>query len=85
MRRGGKLHSPEGAPRGNGQHHRQHRCEHCFVEVDVFNGDGQLLPGAYASVHLRVPGQAHSVTVPANTLLFRIEGLRVGLLCELSS
>src|SRR3984893_10830682 len=50
-----------------------------LVEVDVVNSDGQLLPGAYASVHLKVPGQARSVTVPANTLLFRTEGLRVGV------
>jgi len=49
------------------------------VEVDVTNPDGQLLPGAYASVHLKLPGRAHSVTVPANTLLFRTEGLRVGV------
>jgi len=50
-----------------------------LVEVDVANPDGQLLPGAYASVHLKLPGRAHSVTVPANTLLFRTEGLRVGV------
>ncbi len=50
-----------------------------LVEVDVANSDGQLLPGAYASVHFKVPGQARSVTIPANTLLFRAEGLRVGV------
>jgi len=50
-----------------------------LVEVDVTNSDGKLLPGAYASVHLKVSGQAHSLTVPANTLLFRTEGLRVGV------
>jgi multidrug efflux pump subunit AcrA (membrane-fusion protein) len=49
-----------------------------LLEVDVANADGQLLPGAYTSVHFKIPGQAHSVTVPANTLLFRTEGLRVG-------
>lgn len=50
-----------------------------LVEVDVTNEDGRMLPGAYASVHLKVPGQARSMTVPANTLLFRTEGLRVGV------
>ncbi len=50
-----------------------------LVEVDVVNADGKLLPGAYVSVHLKVSGQAHSVTVPATTLLFRTEGLRVGV------
>ena len=41
-----------------------------LTEVDVENPRGQLLPGAYVSVHL---------TVPANTLLFRAEGLQVGV------
>jgi multidrug efflux pump subunit AcrA (membrane-fusion protein) len=50
-----------------------------LVEVDVPNRDGKLLPGAFTSVHFKVPGRANSVTVPANTLLFRTEGLRVGV------
>lgn len=51
-----------------------------LVEVDVANPDGLLLPGAYVSVHLKLPGTIRSVTIPANTLLFRREGLRVGVL-----
>jgi multidrug efflux pump subunit AcrA (membrane-fusion protein) len=47
--------------------------------VDVENPRGQLLPGAYVSVHLTVPKAIRSVTVPANTLLFRVEGLQVGV------
>ena len=50
-----------------------------LVEVDVDNPAGQLLPGAYMSVHLKLPQQVHSVTIPANTLLFRAEGLTVGV------
>jgi len=50
-----------------------------MVEVDVDNPNGQLLPGAYVSVHIRLPGKIRSVTVPANTMLFRREGLRVGV------
>src|SRR5260370_4128330 len=50
-----------------------------LVEVDVDNPAGRLLPGAYTSVHLKLPQQIRSVTVPANTLLFRAEGLRVGV------
>jgi RND family efflux transporter MFP subunit len=50
-----------------------------LVEVDVDNPAGQLLPGAYMSVHLKLPEQVHSVTIPASTLLFRAEGLRVGV------
>ncbi|MEA2739715.1 MAG: hypothetical protein QOH05_3022 [Acetobacteraceae bacterium] len=50
-----------------------------LVEVDVDNTEGKLLPGAYAFVHFMLPGRAESVTVPANALLFRSEGLRVGV------
>jgi RND family efflux transporter MFP subunit len=50
-----------------------------LVEVDVDNPAGQILPGAYVSVHLKLPGRIRSVTIPANTLLFRREGLRVGV------
>ncbi|MFP5275992.1 MAG: efflux RND transporter periplasmic adaptor subunit [Acidobacteriota bacterium] len=49
------------------------------VEVDVANPDGLLRPGSYAFVHLTVPPAAGAVTIPSNTLLFRSEGLRVGL------
>jgi RND family efflux transporter MFP subunit len=49
------------------------------VEVDVPNPTGRLLPGAYAFVHLRVPPHPGSVTIPSNVLLFRAEGLRVGV------
>jgi len=53
-----------------------------LVEVDVDNPDGLLLPGAYVSVHLKLPSTIRSVTIPANTLLFRREGLRVGIVRE---
>jgi RND family efflux transporter MFP subunit len=49
------------------------------VEVDVDNRDNKLLPGAYVFVHFHVPGGANTFTVPSNTLLFRAEGLRVGV------
>ena len=50
-----------------------------LVEVDVANPDGELLPGAYLVVRLRVDRAIKAVTIPANTLLFRAEGLRVGV------
>jgi RND family efflux transporter MFP subunit len=50
-----------------------------LVEVDVENADGKLLPGAYAFVHFTLEGRSRSVVIPANTLLFRSEGLRVGV------
>jgi RND family efflux transporter MFP subunit len=49
------------------------------VEVDVDNPADQLFPGAYAFVHLKVPASEGSVTLPSNALLFRSEGLRVGV------
>jgi RND family efflux transporter MFP subunit len=50
-----------------------------LVEVDVDNPTGQLLPGAYVFVHLKLPNETHSVTIPSNTLIFRKEGLQIGL------
>ena len=50
------------------------------VQVAVNNAKGQLLPGAYVFVHLKLPSAgSHTFTIPSNTLLFRAEGLRVGV------
>jgi RND family efflux transporter MFP subunit len=49
------------------------------VEVDLDNPSGRLLPGAYAFVHFKFPSHAGAVTIPSNTLLFRAEGLRAGV------
>jgi len=49
------------------------------VEVDVDNSSGRLMPGAYAFVHFKVPATRGAVTIPSNALLFRAEGLRVGV------
>jgi RND family efflux transporter MFP subunit len=50
-----------------------------LVEVDVDNPKDELLPGAYVFVHLKLPRQTPSVSVPANVLLFRSQGLQVGV------
>jgi len=50
-----------------------------LVEVDVDNPRGELLPGAYVHVHLKLPQAIRSVTVATNTLLFRAEGPCVGV------
>jgi RND family efflux transporter MFP subunit len=50
-----------------------------LVEVDVNNPKGELLPGSYVSVHLKLPSQVKSVTIPSNALLFRQEGLRAAI------
>lgn len=49
------------------------------VEVDIDNPKGELLPGAYVFVHFKVPEHAATLMLPSNTLLFRSEGLRVGV------
>jgi len=54
------------------------------VEVDIDNAKGRIKTGAYALVHLKSSQTAQtstaSLTIPANTLLFRSEGLRVGVI-----
>src|ERR1700751_35539 len=53
------------------------------VEVDIDNGDGRIKHGAYVFVHLKLPDNSkratHSLVIPANTLVFRSEGLQVGV------
>jgi RND family efflux transporter MFP subunit len=50
-----------------------------LVEVDVENNNGRLMPGAYAQVHLKLPSDAHFVTIPSNALIFRKDGLQVAV------
>jgi RND family efflux transporter MFP subunit len=49
------------------------------AEVEVDNRSGELLPGAYAQVHLKLKSDKPALIVPANTLLFRPEGVQVGV------
>ena len=50
------------------------------VEVDVDNANSQLLPGAYVFVHINLPSSgSNAVTIPSNTLIFRAQGLQVGV------
>jgi RND family efflux transporter MFP subunit len=50
-----------------------------LVEIDVNNTTGQLLAGSYAEVHLKLPSSGSAFLIPVNTLLFRSEGLRIGV------
>jgi len=50
-----------------------------LVEVDVDNRDGKLLPGALAQVHFRTKPTSPTFSVPSAALIFRREGLRVGI------
>ena len=49
-----------------------------LVEVDVNNRTGELLPGAYVQVHLKVPSGAPAFILPVSALIFRSDGLQVG-------
>lgn len=49
-----------------------------LVEVDLDNSRGDLLPGAYAQVHLRVPSAVPALVLPVSALIFRSQGLQVG-------
>jgi RND family efflux transporter MFP subunit len=50
-----------------------------LVEVDVNNPTGELLPGAYAQVHLNVAAGAPAAILPVSAMLFRSEGLQVAI------
>ena len=50
-----------------------------LIEIDVANPTNTLLTGSYAEVHLKIPTQASTFIIPVNTLIFRSEGLRVGV------
>lgn len=53
-----------------------------LTEVDVDNSTGELLPGAFAQVHLTLVAKAPSLLLPVNSLLFRAEGLQAGVVRE---
>jgi len=53
-----------------------------LAEIDVDNASGELKPGSYAEVHLLIPAGVPSVIVPVGAILFRSEGLRVGVVRE---
>jgi RND family efflux transporter MFP subunit len=50
-----------------------------LVEVDVDNPTGELLPGSFAEVHLAVPSGAPTFILPVSALIFRAQGLQVGV------
>ena len=49
------------------------------TELQIPNETGELLPGAYAEVRLRLNGDRGLVTVPSNAWLFRRDGATVGV------
>lgn len=51
-----------------------------LVEVDVNNRTGELLPGSYAEVHLKLDASTPTLMLPVSALIFRSEGLQVATL-----
>jgi RND family efflux transporter MFP subunit len=50
-----------------------------LTEVDIDNESGQLMPGSYAEVHLKLPAATAALIVPVTSLIFRAEGLEVAV------
>lgn len=52
-----------------------------LAQLVIDNKNGELLPGAYAEVHFKLPpgGGVESYKLPANVLLFRSDGMHVGV------
>jgi RND family efflux transporter MFP subunit len=50
------------------------------VELALDNAHGEILPGSYAEVHFKLPVNAATLRLPANTVLFRSAGLQVATL-----
>jgi RND family efflux transporter MFP subunit len=50
-----------------------------LVEFEVDNAKGELLPGAFVQVHIKLPKPESTLVLPVNTLIFRGEGVRVAV------
>ena len=50
-----------------------------LIEIEVLNPKSTLLTGSYAEVHLKMPAQESTLLLPVNTLIFRSQGLHVGV------
>ncbi|MGH9680265.1 MAG: efflux RND transporter periplasmic adaptor subunit [Candidatus Acidiferrales bacterium] len=50
-----------------------------LVEIDVNNPTGELKPGGYAEVHLKIPSSVKTFTLPVNAPIFRAAGMQVAL------
>jgi RND family efflux transporter MFP subunit len=48
-----------------------------MTEIDVPNPDGELSPGTYCAVELKVPRRTPSLVVPAGAIVFDRDGLHV--------
>jgi RND family efflux transporter MFP subunit len=48
-----------------------------LAEIDVNNPTGELKPGAYVEVHLKLPSSVTTFMLPINTVIFRSAGMQV--------
>jgi RND family efflux transporter MFP subunit len=48
-----------------------------LMQIIVDNGSGELMPGAYASIHLQIAGAANVLSVPSSALIFDAKGLSI--------
>ena len=48
-----------------------------LAEIDVNNPTGELKPGAYVEVHLKLPSSVTTFTLPIDTVIFRSAGMQV--------
>jgi RND family efflux transporter MFP subunit len=51
-----------------------------LTEVDVENPSGELLPGAFLSMHFKLSSKVGTVVVPVNALIFRSQGMQVAVI-----
>jgi RND family efflux transporter MFP subunit len=50
-----------------------------LTEIDVENPKGELLPGSYTEVHLKLDSATSTFKLPVNAVIFRTEGVLVAL------
>lgn len=48
-----------------------------LVQFEIDNANNEILPGSYTQVNLKIPVTQSSLYLPANTLIFRAQGLQV--------
>ncbi len=53
-----------------------------LTEIDVENPKGELLPGSYAEVHLKLPSETATFKLPVNAVIFRTEGVLAAVVNE---
>jgi RND family efflux transporter MFP subunit len=50
-----------------------------LTEIDVDNPKGELLPGSYAEVHLKLPSGTSTFKLPVNAVIFGTDGVRAAV------